>query len=124
MTGSYNYAWNTHVPRQYESPNILVIRAAKSSIKMVLGLDFEQYNTKIRQRPLCFARECFTYLVKKNSMLSLRAVGALYKKGYDHSSIINQCLNIENLEFMGRRDDRNKDWEQIKENFKIMINNK
>ena len=122
MKAEFRIYENTHTPLLYKymKPDDRIIRAAKSAVKMILDLEFEQYDTTSRQRHLTFARECFSSLVRSNTNFSLRYIGALYKKKYDHSTIIAQCGNIENLEFMGRRDDRFSDWEQIKENFNLM----
>jgi len=123
MNATYLIYQNKHVPMLFKelSPEKRKIQAAKAAIKMVLGLEFEQYDVNSRQRHLTFARQCFSALMRNNTQFSFVYIGSLYKKQYDHSSVFNHCDNIADLEYIGNRDPKFKDWEQIKENFKLLI---
>jgi len=113
---------NPHVPRFFQtySQEKRKIEAAKAAIKMVTTMEFHEYNNTSRQIPLPFIRQCLSALIKRNTTLSLRDIANLYKTRYDHTSIIRHIEAIEDLESIGNRDPKFKEWEQIKENFNLL----
>jgi chromosomal replication initiation ATPase DnaA len=114
---------NKHVPLLYKefTQQQRKINAAKAAVKMITEIAFDTYDTPSRKREYTFARQCFTALVKRNTSLSLREIGELYKIQYDHSTIIRHCEIIQDIEHLGKRDPKFKEWEQIKENFNLLI---
>jgi len=122
MRGVYAIWWNTHVPltNRIKLSEVQTIDASKDAVRMVLGISFEEYDRVCRKHDLTFARQCFTSLVRKHTKLSLKAIGELFLKAYDHTSILAQCKNIENIEDLGSRDVKYKVWMEIQDKYNLI----
>lgn len=85
----------------YQQPKVtndtLIIIKIKEVIKEVTGVGFEQINQNTRKREVMLARQLFQFLSKKYTTQTLKFVGALTAKKYDHSSVINSIERINNI---------------------------
>jgi chromosomal replication initiation ATPase DnaA len=122
MRGVYAMWWNKHVPlpNKIKLSEVQTIDACKDAVRMALGISFEQYNIVSRKQNLTFARQCFTSLVRKHTKLSFKAIGELFVRPYDHSSILAQCKNIESIEDLGSRDVKYKVWMEVQDKYNLI----
>ena len=122
MKGSYTIWWNKHVPfpHRIKLSEVETIEASKDAVRMVLGISFQEYDRVCRKHDLTFARQCFSALVRKHTKLSFKSIGELFLKSYDHSSILAQCKNVENIEDLGSRDVKHKVWMEIQDKYNLI----
>lgn len=122
MKGSYTMLWNAHVPfpHKMKLSEVETVEAVKDAVRMVLGTSFQEYDRVCRKRDLTFARQCFSALVRKHTKLSFKSIGELFLQSYDHSSILTQCKNIENIEDLGSRDVKYKIWLEIQDKYHLI----
>jgi chromosomal replication initiation ATPase DnaA len=119
MMACFKFSWNDHIPRKLRKnvSDLQIIEIVKLAIKLALDLDFEQYDIKLRERELVFARSCFCTLIKRETNMSLKNIGKIFKHNYDHSTIIHNMTNIHDIEFLKGKDARIIQWQNVNKQY-------
>ena len=83
---------------QYQQPKVtndnLIIIKIKEVIKEVTGINWEQINQPTRQREIMLSRQLFHFLCRKFTSQSLKYIGSLTTRSYDHSTVISSIEQI------------------------------
>jgi len=83
---------------QYQQPKVtndnLIIIKIKEVIKEVTGISWEQINQATRQREIMLSRQLFHFLCRKFTSQSLKFIGSLTTRSYDHSTVISSIEQI------------------------------
>ena len=83
---------------QYQQPKVtndnLIIIKIKEVIKEVLGVCWEQINQPTRQREIMLSRQLFHFLCRKFTSQSLKYIGAITTRKYDHSTVLSSIEQI------------------------------
>ena len=83
---------------QYQQPKVtndnLIIIKIKEVIKEVTGINWEQINQPTRQREIMLLRQLFHFLCRKFTSQSLKYIGSLTTRSYDHSTVISSIEQI------------------------------
>jgi chromosomal replication initiation ATPase DnaA len=99
---------------QYQQPKVtndnLIIIKIKEVIKEVTGVNWEQINQPTRQREIMLSRQIFHFLCRKFTSQSLKAIGALTTRSYDHSSVLN---SIEQISYIVDLKHRSDNWTKV-----------
>jgi chromosomal replication initiation ATPase DnaA len=99
---------------QYQQPKVtndnLIIIKIKEVIKEVTGINWEQINQPTRQREIMLSRQIFHFLCRKFTSQSLKFIGALTTRNYDHSSVIN---SIEQITYIVDLKHRSDNWTKV-----------
>jgi chromosomal replication initiation ATPase DnaA len=99
---------------QYQQPKVtndnLIIIKIKEVIKEVTGINWERINQPTRQREIMLSRQIFHFLCRKFTSQSLKAIGALTTRSYDHSSVIN---SIEQISYIVDLKHRSDNWTKV-----------
>lgn len=119
MVACYNIAWNVHTPCKIRKDvsDLQIIGTITTAIQMVLGLEFETYNVKSRKRDLVFARSCFYTILRRETGMTLKTIGGLFYGNFDHTTIISNIKNIENIEFLKGKDPKIIQWQKINKQY-------
>jgi chromosomal replication initiation ATPase DnaA len=92
---------------QYQQPKVtndnLIIIKIKEVIKEVTGVSFERINQPTRKREIMFSRQLFHFLCRKFTSQSLKFIGSLTTRSYDHSTVINSKNEIQNTIYLKNR---------------------
>jgi chromosomal replication initiation ATPase DnaA len=82
----------------YQQPKVtndnLIIIKIKEVIKEVTGVSFERINHPTRQREIMLSRQLFHFLCRKFTSQSLKFIGSLTTRNYDHSTVISSIEQI------------------------------
>jgi chromosomal replication initiation ATPase DnaA len=126
MRAVFNIEWNKHVPLSTKRIIIdsIIIESIRDAIKIVTDKDFVYYDVKSRKRNIVILRFAFFKLARTYSSLTYDEIGSLFSSKFDHSTIIHGCETIDNIQYMGGRDERFKVWYNINNTFKKIIKNK
>jgi chromosomal replication initiation ATPase DnaA len=99
---------------QYQQPKVtndnLIIIKIKEVIKEVTGVNWERINQPTRQREIMLSRQIFHFLCRKFTSQSLKFIGALTTRNYDHSSVIN---SIEQITYIVDLKHRSDNWTKV-----------
>jgi chromosomal replication initiation ATPase DnaA len=99
---------------KYQQPKVtndnLIIIKIKEVIKEVTGVNWERINQPTRQREIMLSRQIFHFLCRKFTSQSLKAIGALTTRSYDHSSVIN---SIEQISYIVDLKHRSDNWTKV-----------
>ena len=83
---------------QYQQPKVtndnLIIIKIKEVIKEVTGVSFERINHPTRERQIMFSRQLYHFLCRKFTSQSLKFIGSLTTRNYDHSTVISSIEQI------------------------------
>ena len=110
LQAGYKIYSNNHTPRMpYDLDVKTVIQRTKTVVEKITGKTFSMYNVRNRKRESVFSRQLFCFLIRRYSLMSLNDIGNLfcyhfydakkgitYPRGFDHSTVINSIINIEN----------------------------
>ena len=123
MRAVFNIEWNKHVPLSTKRIIIdsIIIESIRDAIKIVTDKDFVYYDVKSRKRNIVILRFAFFKLARTYSSLTYDEIGSLFSCKFDHSTIIHGCETIDNIQYMGGRDERFKVWYNINNTFKKLI---
>jgi chromosomal replication initiation ATPase DnaA len=99
---------------QYQQPKVtndnLIIIKIKEVIKEITGVNWEQINQPTRQREIMLSRQIFHFLCRKFTSQSLKFIGALTTRNYDHSSVLN---SIEQISYIVDLKNRSDNWTKV-----------
>jgi chromosomal replication initiation ATPase DnaA len=99
---------------QYQQPKVtndnLIIIKIKEVVKEVSGVCWEQINQPTRQREIMLSRQLFHFLCRKFTSQSLKYIGALTSRSYDHSSVLN---SIEQITYIVDLKQRSDNWPKV-----------
>lgn len=123
MRAVFNMEWNKHVPLPPKKriSNEVIIETIKDSISLVTDMSFLHYDVKSRRRNIVFLRFAFFRLARTYSNFTYDEIGGLFYSKFDHSTIIHGCEAIDNIEFLGSKDERFQLWDEINNKFKTLI---
>ena len=93
----------------YQQPKVtndnLIIIKIKEVIKEVTGVSFERINQPTRQREIMLSRQLFHFLCRKFTSQSLKFIGSLTTRSYDHSTVISSIEQITYIVDLKHRSD-------------------
>jgi chromosomal replication initiation ATPase DnaA len=99
---------------QYQQPKVtndnLIIIKIKEVIKEITGVNWERINQPTRQREIMLSRQLFHFLCRKFTSQSLKYIGSLTTRNYDHSSVIN---SIEQISYIVDLKHRSDNWTKV-----------
>jgi chromosomal replication initiation ATPase DnaA len=99
---------------QYQQPKVtndnLIIIKIKEVIKEVTGVSWERINQPTRQREIMLSRQIFHFLCRKFTSQSLKYIGSLTTRNYDHSSVLN---SIEQISYIVDLKHRSDNWTKV-----------
>jgi chromosomal replication initiation ATPase DnaA len=99
---------------QYQQPKVtndnLIIIKIKEVIKEVTGVNWERINQPTRQREIMLSRQIFHFLCRKFTSQSLKYIGSLTTRSYDHSSVLN---SIEQISYIVDLKHRSDNWTKV-----------
>ena len=123
MTAVFNMEWNKHVPLPPKKviPDSVIVSTIKEAIYIVTGKEFYLYDVKSRKRNTVIIRFAFFKLARTHSTYTYDDIGSLFSCKFNHSTIIHGCETIDDIEYMGDKDERFKTWYNINDTFKKLI---
>jgi chromosomal replication initiation ATPase DnaA len=115
--------WNRHIPTAPKKvfTDKEIIQAIKDSIFIATGVEFSFYDTKSRKRNLVILRFAFFKLARDFTNYTYYEIGDFFSNTFHHSTIIHGCETIDDIEYMGDKDERFKTLELINKTFKGII---
>jgi chromosomal replication initiation ATPase DnaA len=99
---------------QYQQPKVtndnLIIIKIKEVIKEITGVNWERINQPTRQREIMLSRQLFHFLCRKFTSQSLKYIGSLTTRNYDHSTVIS---SIEQITYIVDLKHRSDNWTKV-----------
>jgi len=107
-----------------------IVKKAILAVELSTSLKYNQINIDSRKDEIVYARYMVMGLVKMSSPLSLNNIGKIFTfkkfnkktgvkslRSFNHSTVISGLEQINNIEYLGNRDERFILWNNVKETF-------
>ena len=78
--------------KQYDKVKFIINTVCK-----VYNVEFKEIDNEIRERDMVIVRQTIMWFIRKYTGLSLKATGCLFKRNYDHATILYGTKVYENV---------------------------